>query len=171
MSRPEIIRPGHGRTGAQRSHRQANPIPLQDNPADRILQRLDGVRQTGADQWIARCPAHEDKSPSLSIKQAGDRVLVHCFAGCHTGDVLAAVGLDLKDLFDRPLEHQGKPLTRYQKRRYGQAAEALKALLHEVRIVYVLAEQMAAGFNLDPAELERLKLAMTRIANAQAVAG
>lgn len=48
----------------------------------------------------ARCPAHEDSSPSLSVRCAGDgRVLVHCHAGCETPAVLAALGADWKILF------------------------------------------------------------------------
>jgi len=132
-------------------------------PADLLLGRLDQVHQTGADQWIARCPAHDDRSPSLSIKQADDRVLVHCFAGCEAGSVLAAVGLSLADLYDRPLAHHKTPLNRYQRRRHGQAAEALKALVHEINVVWVCAEQMHSGFNLDPSDRERLTLAMSRI--------
>lgn len=138
--------------------------------ADVLLQRLDKVRVTGHDQWLACCPAHQDRSPSLSIKQVDDRVLIHCFAGCEAGDVLAAVGLTLGDLFDKPLDNHRAPLSRFQRRRHAQAAEALKALLHECRVVWCLAEQMHSGFSLDPAERERLELAMTRVKNAEAVA-
>lgn len=68
-----------------------------------ILDRLDGLRQTGPEKWIARCPAHDDRSPSLSIRDAGDRLLIHDHAGCSPADVLAAVGLELADLFDEPI--------------------------------------------------------------------
>jgi len=139
-------------------------------PGDLLLGRLDQVRQTGPDQWLARCPAHDDRSPSLSIKQADDRVLVHCFAGCEPGDVLAVVGLTLADLFDRPLAHHKAPLSAYQRRRHGQAAEALKALAHEINVVWVCAEQMHAGFALDPAERFRLKQAMKRLETARRLA-
>jgi hypothetical protein len=47
--------------------------------ADALLSRLDGVRPTGQDQWVARCPAHNDKDPSLSIAEKDDRVLIHLF--------------------------------------------------------------------------------------------
>ena len=65
----------------------------------RLLARLDKVRKTG-EGYAAQCPAHSDRNPSLSIR-AGNRgtVLVHCFAGCKTGDVVSAVGLKLQDLF------------------------------------------------------------------------
>lgn len=137
---------------------------------ERILERLDGVRQTGPDQWVARCPAHDDRSPSLSIKRGDDRVLVHCFAGCEKDSVISALGLGAGDLFDRPLAHNVAPLSKYQRRRHGQAREALKALHHELSVVYVLAETMHAGYNLDPEERFRLKTAMQRLETAMEVA-
>ncbi len=63
-----------------------------------LLNRLEGVRPSGDGRWYARCPAHADKSPSLSVRDTGERVLVHCFTGCEPDDVLAAVGLTWRDL-------------------------------------------------------------------------
>ncbi|MFZ3322738.1 MAG: DNA primase [Usitatibacter sp.] len=62
---------------------------------------------TGRDRWLACCPAHEDRHPSLSIREVDDgRVLVHCFAGCAVDDVLAAVGLDFDALSPpKPIGH------------------------------------------------------------------
>lgn len=71
--------------------------------AEIFLARLDGVRARGTDQWSAKCPAHEDRSPSLSIKAVDDRILLTCWAGCSALEVVNAVGLDLRDLFERPL--------------------------------------------------------------------
>lgn len=63
--------------------------------ADLIIERLEHVRATGKNRWIARCPAHNDSSPSLVITQPdNDRVLIHCHAGCSTGDILDSMGLD-----------------------------------------------------------------------------
>jgi hypothetical protein len=67
--------------------------------AQRLLPLLSGVRQRGADRWIARCPAHEDHSPSLTIRQTHDRVLLYCWAGCKAVDICAAIGLTLADLY------------------------------------------------------------------------
>ena len=53
---------------------------------------LDG-RPNGRLRAMMRCPAHDDRRPSLSVEQAGDKVLLNCFAGCETADVLEAVGL------------------------------------------------------------------------------
>ncbi len=46
----------------------------------------------------ARCPAHDDKQASLTITETEDKILMHCFTGCKTEDILKAVGLEIKDL-------------------------------------------------------------------------
>ena len=48
------------------------------------------ARRTGTG-YVARCPAHEDGTPSLSIRERNGRVLVHCHAGCAQPDVIAAL--------------------------------------------------------------------------------
>ncbi len=46
-----------------------------------------------------RCPAHDDRSVSLSVKEGDDgRILLYCHAGCETKDICAALGLKLSDL-------------------------------------------------------------------------
>jgi len=50
-------------------------------PAKTIAMALGGRKAGGS--WMARCPAHDDREPSLSIRDADDsKVLVHCHAGC-----------------------------------------------------------------------------------------
>ncbi len=72
-------------------------------PVDRILAALrehgHEPRKAGAG-WTCRCPAHDDRNPSLSIHAGDDgRTLLHCHAGCALPDVLGAVGLREADLF------------------------------------------------------------------------
>jgi putative DNA primase/helicase len=69
-----------------------------NKPAEEILKRLDGVRST-KDGWMALCPAHLDKNPSLSVRLQDERVLLHCFAGCTSKDVFAAIGIDPSTAF------------------------------------------------------------------------
>lgn len=70
---------------------------LQDN----FLSRLDAVQPAGGDQqWIAKCPAHDDRKNSLSVGIGTDgRILVTCHAGCATDDVLRSLSLKMTDLF------------------------------------------------------------------------
>ena len=53
----------------------------------------NGQRPTGRRSgWLARCPAHADRGPSLSLANAPDgRLLLHCFAGCTFAEVRAAL--------------------------------------------------------------------------------
>lgn len=71
-----------------------------------LLDRLELVRPAGTARWTARCPAHKDRDPSLSVavNDAG-MILVHCHAGCGAADVVGAVGLRLTDLYPEPLGH------------------------------------------------------------------
>ena len=68
-------------------------------PIREVLDRLEGVRRSG-DGWMARCPAHDDRSPSLSITEANNgNVLLHCFAGCEQRSIVEAMGLEWGALF------------------------------------------------------------------------
>ena len=66
---------------------------------ERITDALHehGSKGTGT---ASQCPAHKDRTASLSVTNGDGRVLVHCHAGCHLDDVLAALALASRDLFD-----------------------------------------------------------------------
>src|SRR5262249_7547368 len=64
---------------------------------ERVLTHFEGVRRNGA-QWMALCPGHADKNPSLSINERDGKILIHCHAGCDPTAVLAAKGLTFADL-------------------------------------------------------------------------
>lgn len=148
-----------------------NPAYLQKNHRVNfggILDRLDGVKRIGADRAIARCPAHGDKSPSLSLRETEDgRILVHCFAGCGAVDVLDAIGLELSDLF--PERIQGEHVKTIRPNHYHAALEALKVLSSEVLIVTLAANMIARGESLTPDDAQRVAQAATRIRNAAEV--
>lgn len=71
---------------------------------ERLVAGLDErdcrPRPTAPDQWMACCPAHDHRTPSLSIAQGDKCALVCCHAGCDTSGVVAALGLTLADLYD-----------------------------------------------------------------------
>jgi hypothetical protein len=76
------------------------------------------ARPAGRGTWTAKCPAHRDRSPSLSIRAGDDgRVLVLCRAGCALDAILAALNLARRDLFTGP------PPTAEQVRRMAQERE------------------------------------------------
>ena len=132
-----------------------------------LLDRLSAVRQTGTGRWLARCPAHEDGSPSLSIRELDDgRVLLHDFGGCDTHAVLEALGLEMAALFPERLPGSGPAggFSRINSR--IAAADALAALDHELTVACMLIEATRTG-NHDDADLARLRQAAARIGAAR----
>lgn len=70
---------------------------------DTFLALLKNVKATRNSKWMACCPAHNDgQSPgrqSLSISLKDDKILLKCFAGCQTVDIIKTLGLTMSDLF------------------------------------------------------------------------
>ena len=138
--------------------------------AEALLSRLNKVKQTGKDRWIACCPAHADKHPSLNIRETPDgAVLIHCFAGCGAADVVVAVGLELSDLFPPRLDSQGEP-TRKQEREGFHALDVLIALAHEALIVDCAVGTLQRRGWLTDEECDRLAQASYRIQGGLAYA-
>ena len=113
--------------------------------AQTLLERLDRVKQLGAGRWLARCPAHADGRPSLTIRDVdGERTLVHCFAGCTADEVLKAAGLEWSALFaDRPSDWPEKPFRNM--RSPGYEREALESLRQELVVALIIMGDVAEG--------------------------
>lgn len=127
---------------------------------DHLLSRLDKVKQTGAGRYLACCPAHEDRKPSLAVRELDDgRVLVHCFSGCAVHEVLDAVGLGMDALFP-PRELPG-PVRR--ENRPFPAADVLRAVAFEALVVLAAGTAMLAGEPLGAVDRARLMLAVSRL--------
>jgi hypothetical protein len=132
--------------------------------AQKVLDRVENPRQSGTGRWMCKCPAHEDRGPSLSIRELEDgRVLIHCFAGCGAGDVLAAIGLRMSDLFDKPIAHHLPPI-----KGGFSARELLELNAHEATVVALLACD-AQTRPLTSDEHARLIQAAARLGKAQAM--
>lgn len=128
-----------------------------------ILARLFGVKSTGPDRWIARCPAHQDRRPSLTLRALPDgRILMQDFGGCETADVLSAIGLSFSDLFPEPLTRERLPRIAAP----FSALDALTCLARESAIVAIAASDIADGKTLSPEDAERVCVAAGRIATA-----
>jgi hypothetical protein len=126
---------------------------------DKLLSQLNGVKKTGNGKWISRCPAHKDKSPSLSIRELDDgRVLLHDFAGCSTGDVLNSIGLSFADLMpeklDKPSRRESRPFT---------AMDALRCISSEALLIATMACRLASVEAIQKTDKERILLAASRI--------
>jgi CHC2 zinc finger len=127
-----------------------------------ITSLLDGVRKTGRDSYIAKCPAHADRSPSLTVRELADgRTLLHCFAGCETEAVLGAIGLSFRDVMPEKL---GDSLPR--ERPAFPINDALLALASEAQLVAIASQGIAEGKPITPSDHERLCLAAGRILSA-----
>lgn len=135
--------------------------------AERLLSRLERVRQVAPQRWVASCPAHEDKTPSLSIRETDDgRILVHDFAGCGPDAILSAVGLTLGDLYPQRIAHHSAPT---RPNHYHAAREALNVLANEALLIVFGAEDIAAGREICAEDQERIVLAAARIRAAARV--
>jgi hypothetical protein len=132
-----------------------------------LLDRLDRVRRTGDGRWLARCPAHDDRGPSLSVRETADgRVLLHCFAGCEVADVLAALGYTWADLYPpRPTDLNAR--RHFRRERVALASDALRCLAFEATIVALAASDLAQGRALSEADRQRVTVAAGRIAAAK----
>jgi hypothetical protein len=130
-----------------------------------LLTRLNNVRQTAPDRWLARCPAHEDRSPSLSVRELNDgRVLLHDFGGCETADVLAALGLTVSDLFERPFSNSRA----FGPTRNGIPPRDLLVILdHELTVVVLILNDIVCRRTVSESQVQRLVRAACRIGRAR----
>lgn len=140
-------------------------------PLDHLLSRLEGVQSSGRG-YRTRCPSCGGQSRKLSVTEADEgRLLVHCFGGCETSDVLGAIGLGIADLFPERLPAD-TPAARHQARiaaRESQWGAALEALEHEALIIHIAGQQLAKWHLLSIEDDQRLALALRRVEEARAI--
>lgn len=133
---------------------------------DNLLNRLTKVKSTGKGSWLACCPAHEDRTPSLTVREIEhDHILFHCFAGCEPEKIIGAVGLDWKDVMPDKAGEPRKPI-----RRPFPAADVLEAVDLEASIVWLVARKLVLGEQVDENDLARVQLAANRIHEARSLA-
>jgi len=132
-----------------------------------FLSRLEKVRKTGDDSWIACCPSHSDRSPSLTVSEKEERLLIHCFAGCSTAEIVGAVGMELSDLFPERIPITGN---KQIKKRF-MPQDVIQCLSGETLFLILMAESMLRKEPIPESDYERLKVAHRRFANAAKAAG
>ena len=130
-----------------------------------LLARLDRVQKSG-NGWRADCPAGHKARGSLSIAQGDDgRVLLHCFSGCATSDVLGALGLSMADVMPERLRDESPQGRRTARERFRLASVTAAAgvLEREARIVLLAGCDLLRGQALPPDDAQRLSEAVERI--------
>ena len=97
---------------------------------EEVLERLEGVKGAGQDRWLARCPGHPDRTPSLSVAVGDDgRTLLHCHAGCPVDEITAGMNLTPADLFEKQNGNGHKEIANI----YGYCDEKGELLYEVVR--------------------------------------
>lgn len=129
---------------------------------DALLSRLSGVRRSHGDAWMAKCPAHADRSPSLSVRLKSDgRVLIHCHAGCEPQAILDALNLGWSDLFaaDRT--------DRYEYARTRSVTGAMDVIGVELTRVQLLLAECLESQRIDDARWQAICEAARTIQSAR----
>lgn len=135
------------------------------SPADKLLSRLQRVKRTGPGRWIASCPTREDRHPSLAVRELEDsRVLVHDFGGEDVASILAAVGLDICDLFPAAPGASAPPM-----RRPFNATDVLALVAIESSVAVVVCADVLRSRTVSEIDFERLLTAAQRLGNAAEV--
>ncbi|OFC40480.1 hypothetical protein BAE30_16550 [Acidithiobacillus caldus] len=140
-------------------------------PIEKLLPLLDRARQTAPDKWIALCPAHDDKRPSLSIREADDgKILLKCWTGCSAAEIVNALGLSLADLFPGDRRHLADHGTGPMRRPFDYR-DALTGVAHEATVARFIIAAARSGHPLTDEDVQRLALAEERIDAALRAAG
>lgn len=132
---------------------------------DVLLPRLPGVRQVAAGRWRAPCVACGGGNPSaLSIGETSDgTVLVKCFKGCSAAEVVAAVGLELHDLFPRAdWQQTGKHYARPRRPRVDWPA-MVAVCERDLLLVKIVLAMIGGGERLADADATACNAAATRV--------
>ena len=90
---------------------------------DDLLDRLDKVKRIGHGRAQARCPAHADSDPSMTVREGKSCILMHCFAGCSFMDIVNALGLKPEQLLYEMLSP-----TVIRKPQWARDADALRQM-------------------------------------------
>jgi hypothetical protein len=131
-----------------------------DATINALLDRLDGVKQTGAGKWLAKCPAHDDRHASFGIKLLDDgRILLNCFSGCDKESILGAIGLTFSDLFPPKPERFDYARSKSRPPKFS-AHEIVKLAAFESTLIVLAIGQLMTTGKISPADLVRVNTAI-----------
>lgn len=131
--------------------------------ADKFLP-LVRHRFTGKDHGVFHSPTRDDRNPSCTFKIEPDgRILICDHGGASAAEIVAAVGLELSDLFPEKPQGHRRPA-----RHPFSAADCLRSIALEGTVVLAVGAAMMAG---EPWDRERLVIALERVSGALSAAG
>tara|TARA_R110002050_G_scaffold184919_1_gene318614 strand:+ start:958 stop:1374 length:417 start_codon:yes stop_codon:yes gene_type:complete len=119
---------------------------------EKILARFEKVYASTSDnsQYQCLCPNHDDKTASLGIKFDGDKVVINCFGGCETGDVIKAAGLSWSDIMPDSLDNDYKPNKRFN------PFAVVKAMSGDALFMYLCANEIIKNKPLQKSDQQKL---------------
>ena len=131
---------------------------------DLLLLRLEGVRQTGAGKYLAKCPAHDDRHASFGIKLTDEgAILLNCFAGCDKQTILDSIGLTFSDLFPPLTANDLDPSKPRPKPPKFTAGEMVKLAIKESTLLALAVEYLQSGGKLPESDTLRIQQAVETI--------
>lgn len=133
-----------------------------------IIQKLNKVKRISNKRFMACCPVHDDRSPSLGVEELSDgRILMNCFAGCDTYEILQTLGLEMADLFPGGKLGEFKGWQQLQDQ-YSKAKEIKQQSTLETHrtVLFIAQERRAKGIKLTPQDLEREREAYLAVRHA-----
>jgi hypothetical protein len=142
-----------------------------DNTLVHILAATE-ARPTGPEKWLGHCLTHGSKRHrDFSIKRAGARILVHCFAGCLTPAICASLGIEVKDLFTDAIESDPAQRRAAAQRRECERLARERHALQQGMLIDALREadtfvQSRRGINISAWTDERLHDELNALADA-----
>ena len=126
-----------------------------------FIGHFEKTYKSGKDEYQCLCPAHDDRTASLGVKEMPDgRILINCFAGCSASDILAAGGLSFDDIVPKRLgdfKPVSKPFNPYA---------VLKSVSNETLLVALAALELGNGKTLPLEDRDRLMIAAERLRKA-----
>jgi hypothetical protein len=133
---------------------------------EEFVSRLEKAKRTGRGSWLARCPAHPDRSPSLTVTEKEDgRILAYCHAGCGIEAITESAGVSISDLFPpKAIEHAPRIARPFP------VADVLAALADECDVLDIILHDVDWGVPLKQDDIERAQLAIERIRAARSLA-
>ena len=171
--RPVIINNGGSETfdgiraarKAEPTPRPLQPSPEPPQPTQKRIGRDGKFRYVPVDLSPAQKAAktHPHTPPSLYILATGEKILIHCFVGCDSEDVLTAVGLTWKDLYPDPWQCAAQRPNEAAQKYVRRTLASLDPRTIETAILRIAAHRLRAGERLSVEEQARVEVAWERL--------